>query len=310
MLLSAGSLGSVFLGNMHRQAALAIAAAVLLCGPVARAEEPLGMKPLYTARALTGIPNASALTRRLWLPGLNEGYVPQGIVFLDGKLFVSAYRSTDGKQNRGPCRLYAMNAETGAVLGHLDLPQSCGHAGGLAPGRSGRLLVTDARVLFEVELNEKTGSGIGRVVRTIALANGVKGSFAASAPDGFWIGAYERNEAGRIYRFPWSALQKRRLVRADAIEVVVAPVFSQGAAMDPEGALWVMRSGSKFGELVKLDRKNGSVLVRYAMPAGAGGVSLGTEGVVWGRLEAGWPGWSKWKGFYPLAFRFDPARLK
>jgi hypothetical protein len=87
-------------------------------------------------------------------------------------------------------------------------------------------------------------------------------------------------------------------------------MFSQGAAPGPTGELWVMRSGSAFGELVKLHRETGAIVARFEMPAGAEGISFEPGGALWTLSEAGSRRWSQWKGFYPLAFRFDPDLLK
>jgi hypothetical protein len=288
----------------------ALLAAVLLSAvSESRAETPLGAKPAYTARELTPIPNVQAIDRRIWLPGIDDGYVPQGIVFLDGTLFVSTYRSTDRKQDRGPCRLYALDASSGVVFGHLDLPASCGHAGGLAIGQPGRLIVSDTRVIFEIEL-ARSETGIGHVTRSIRLGDGVKGSFAASENDGFWLGQYERSEIGRIHKFPWVVLSKKELTRADAIEEVMAPLYSQGMAFDGAGGFWVMRSGSVLGELVKIDRKTSAVVERFQMPVGAEGINFEPGGAMWTLSEAGSRRWSEWNAFYPLALRFDPKLLK
>lgn len=287
-----------------------VAALSVLCAGAAFAQAPLGEKPSYTARELSPIPNAQALERSLWLPGLNEGYVPQGIALLDGRLFVSSYRSTDRKQDRGPCRLFALDPDNGATLGHLDLPESCGHAGGLMKGHGGRLVVADTRMLFEIELAPRGEATIGKVVRSISLAGPVLGSFCAGAENGFWLGRYARDESGFLYKFAWQALEKAELSKADAVASIALPAFSQGAAFDAAGDLWIMRSGSSLGELVKLDRTNGKVLARFAMPVGGEGIAFTADGAMWTLSEAGSQRWNHWPAFYPLAFRFDPKRLR
>lgn len=274
------------------------------------AQTPLGARPEYATRDLSEIPNARALLATIWLPGLQDGYVPQGIVIVGERLFVSAYKSTDRKQDRGPCRIFALDAHSGASLAHLDLPKTCGHAGGLAKGEGRTLLVTDTRVIFEVELAGAAEKSLGRVTRAIRLGGSVKGSFAASDASGFWLGEYARNDAGKLFRFPWAALQKQTLVEADAVEVLPSPIYAQGAAIDGHGGLWVTRSGSKFGELVKLDRRTGVVVARFPMPAGAEGISFAPDGTLWTLSEAGSQRWNDWAAFHPLAFRFDPKLLR
>lgn len=287
---------------------VSVAAAFLTLSSSGHAEEPLGTKPAYVTRKLAPIPNVQALTRRIWLPGLQDGYVPQGLVYLDGKIFVSSYRSTTREQDRGPCRLFAMDAQNGAVLGHLDLPESCGHAGGLAIGQRGHLLVIDTRVLFEVELTK--GQPIGRVLRSVKIRAPVKGSFGAIEADGFWLGQYERKEPAYMHKFAWASLAKDEITEADAVAVLPIPIFAQGAAFDAAGELWLTRSGSKLGELVKLDRETGAVIARFEMPAGIEGISFEKGGALWALSEAGSQRWSAWAGFYPLALRFEIGRLK
>jgi hypothetical protein len=283
-------------------------AAILFNCVESRAETLLGNAPTYSERQLTRVPNAQALQKRIWLPGIDDGYVPQGIIFFERKLFVSAYRSSDQKQDRGPCRLFALDPDAGAVLGHLDLPPSCGHAGGLAAGQNGRLIVSDSRVIFEVELTK--GAQLGHVTKTVRLRGAIKGSFTAVEKDGFWLGQYERAEPARMFKFAWAALDKKEISEADAVETISIPIFAQGAAFDSTGTLWIMRSGSTMGELAKLDRKTGAVLARYDMPAGSEGISFESGNSLWTLSEAGSRRWSNWKAYYPLAFRFDMNLLK
>lgn len=280
----------------------------LLPSAASHAQAPLGVAPGYSERQLTPIPNAQALQARIWLPGIDDGYVPQGIIFHDGKLFVSSYRSTERNQDRGPCRLYALDVNSGQILGQLDLPESCGHAGGLTAAQPGRLIVSDSRIIFEVELTK--AAEIGRVTRSVRLRGAVKGSFTVAEADGFWLGQYERAEPARMFKFAWSALGRKEITEADAIETLTIPIFAQGAAFDSSGTLWVMRSGSTLGELAKLDRKSGAVLARYDMPVGGEGIRFAPDGTLWTLSEAGSKRWSTWKAFYPLAFRFDMKLLK
>jgi hypothetical protein len=293
---------------------LRIALAFLLAGWLATdtgfAQAPAGTKPNYTARDVTPVPNAQALLATVWLPGLGDGYVPQGIVLLGNTLYVSAYKSTDRNQDRGPCRVFSLDPKTGETLAQLDLPKACGHAGGLALGTAGHLLVTDTRLLFEIELAKPAGKLLGRLKRTVRLSGAVKGSFAASDRDSFWIGEYAREAGGKLFRFPRAALERTELTSADALEVLALPAFSQGAAIDNFGALWIIRSGSKLGELVQLDRRSGTIVARHAMPVGAEGISFAPDGSFWTLSEAGSQRWNDWPAFYPLAFRFDPKRLQ
>ena len=275
----------------------------------ANAADPLGAAPTYARRALAAVPNGQAITLRIWAPGLDDGFVPQGLSVVAGSLYVSSYRSVDVKQDRGPCRLHRVDMTTGATTGMLDLPASCGHAGGLAKGPPGRLFVADTRMAYEVALGEPASAGIGRVVRTIKLAGEVKGSFAAGSADALWLGTFAREPGARLFKFPFAAL-KTELREADALQTVSLPIEAQGAAFDARGLLWVTRSSGKFGELQRLDPASGKTQARYAMPAGVEDLSFDGNGGLWAVSEAGSQRWLRWPTFFPVIFRLDPARLR
>jgi hypothetical protein len=273
---------------------------------------PQGRMPVYTDRTLDDVPNAAAMSRLIWSPGLNEGYVPQGLTVLDGAIFVGTYRSEDTKQSRGPCRIYRLDPSQGEpVTQSLDLPPRCGHAGGLARGGSDRLWVADTREIFEIEIARSRGS-LGRVIRSIRLTGDLKGSFAAGAADALWIGDYTKTPGARLYKLPFTKLSSETgsLSEQDAEESIALPTKVQGAAFDATGRLWITRSGSTFGELLQLDRRNGAILKRFAMPAGIEDISFAPDGGLWAVSEAGSKRWLDWKTFFPVVFQLKPELLR
>ena len=273
----------------------------------ALAADPLGTAPTYASRTLGPVPNGQAITRRIWAPGLDDGYVPQGLAVVAGALYVATYHSVDVKQDRGPCRVFRIDMTSGVTTGMLDLPASCGHAGGLARGPAGRLFVADTRTVYEVEL---TGAAsLGRVVRTIKLLGKVKGSFAAGSTDALWLGSFAREGEAKLFRVPFGAL-KSAVAEADATQVVPLPTAAQGAVFDPAGRLWITRSTSRFGELRRLDPASGATQVQYSMPIGVEDLSFDADGGLWTVSEAGSRRWLNWTTFFPVVFRLDPAKLR
>jgi sugar lactone lactonase YvrE len=252
------------------------------------------------------------MSRLVWSPGLDEGYVPQGLTVLDGAIFVGTYRSEDTKQSRGPCRIYRLDpSHRGPVTEILDLPPQCGHAGGLARGKSGRLWVVDTRDIFEIEIARGRGA-LGRVVRSIRLTGALTGSFAAGTADALWIGGYSKEPGARLYKLPFTKLSPETgsLSEQDAVESIELPTKAQGAAFDAAGRLWITRSGSTFGELLLRDQHTGAILQRFAMPAGIEDISFAPDGGLWAVSEAGSKRWLGWKTFFPVVFRLQPDLLR
>jgi hypothetical protein len=271
----------------------------------------LGRKPSYTDRSLSAVPNAAAMTVRIWAPDLDQGFVPQGLTFFAGAIYVGAYRSEDPAQGRGPCRLYRIDPRSGAIWGALDFPPSCGHAGGLARGAPGRLWVADTRAIFEVGLGSGDGA-IGAVLRSLRLTGTLKGSFATSTADALWLGTYSKEPGARLYKFPFDKLEPGMdaLSEENATASVAMPPRAQGGAFDAAGRLWVTRSGAELGELVQIDPVTGAVLQTFAMPAGLEDISFDLEGGLWAVSEAGSKRWLGWSTFFPVIFRLEPGKLQ
>lgn len=292
--------------DLRPAAAALLALASMATGALA---DPLGRRPTYSDRPLSAVPNAAAITAQIWAPGLDEGFVPQGIAAIGGALYVSSYHSDSREKDRGPCRLYRVDPKTGKITASLDLPAACGHAGGLAKGPPGILFVADTWTAFEVRLNPAGDAALGQVTRTFKLTGTVRGSFAAGSADALWLGTYTRQGPGRIHKFPFAAL-KAELGDAEATLVIPLPERSQGAAFDAQGRLWTTQSSGSFGSLTVVNPADGAVIKRYDAPAGIEDASFDNQGRLWSLSESGSKRWIGWTQFYPLLFRLDVGKLR
>jgi len=273
--------------------ALAGAWAALWWSGAALAQEAKtgGVPPAYLTTPLSRVPNEQAMVRRFFMPGLDEGYTPQGLVYAAGAVHVVGY-------GPGGCRLYSLSPH-GKLQGQVDVP-ACRHGGGLAALGGGRFVVIDSRALFIVQS--------GRVMHKIVLEKPLVGSFGDFDGKDLWIGAYVKDGPGTLWRFSPAALKQGKLSEADASSRITIPAKAQGMVFHG-GQMWLTFSGATFGRLSRLDSATGQEVARYDMPAGI--EDLGSDGrLIWSVSEAGAKKYLGWKTHFPLIFALDPALLK
>jgi len=278
--------------------------------------EVLGKKPRHVWGGPSSVPNGHAIIKRIWAPGIDDGYVPQGVTWADGVIYLSGYRSTDPKIDRGPCRIYKVDAESGKTLGQFDLPEDCGHVGGLAYIGNGILVASDTRRLYKIDAASAfVGQSVSTaVIATVKLGGQVKGSFVDFDGTSVFVGSYEKEaEKAKGHFLPLSIFNTHydKTVNENiAVRTIPIPVEAQGAAFDKEGNLWITASSSKFGTLYKLDATTGRSLFSYEMVIGIEDLAFDDEGRLWSVSEAGSIRWQRWSKTFPLLFRIDLNKLK
>ena len=281
-----------------------------------RAVDVLGKKPHHVWFGPSSAVNNQAIMKMIWAPGIDDGYVPQGITVAEGSILVSSYMSTDPKVGKGPCRVFKVDAQTGGYTGHFDLPEDCGHAGGLVYLGKGILIVSDTRRLYKVDTNRafQEGNTKNAMLGVVKLEGGLKGSFVDYDGTSIFIGSYEKN-AGKAKGFflPVSIFEDHngRTVREDiALRSFTISAEAQGAAFDRGGNLWLTFSSSKHGELQKVDPASGKVLAQYAMVIGIEDIGFDEDGRLWSVSEAGSLRWSKWSKTFPIVFQMNVTKLR
>ncbi len=312
--------GGFLRGKARTARILAAFAIVAACGisPASHRRDAidhaiLGQRPGYSRASISSVPNLAAANRLIWMPGLDQGWDPQGLALARGSLFVSGYRSLGTWQNRGPCRVFRVDPESGKETGHFDVPPPCGHAGGLAYAGAGRLFIADTHALFEVDLG-RAFSGAAPKFRVFPLGPGLKGAFAVSDDGAIWIGDYEETRPAKAFKFDLATLRSLPygvvLSAAMAAAVVPLPSWAQGGAVDGKGRLWVSRSDIGWGFLDRLDPATGRLDQRYPIAAGTEGIAFDRDGQLWAVSEAGARHMPWHYPFFPLIFRLDPTRLR
>lgn len=277
----------------------------------------LGTKPGYELPNAAGaMPNEQAMARRIWVPGLDDGYVPQGLA-TDGRyVLVSSYRSADPKVNTGPCRVFRVEIATGKDAGFFDMPAACTHAGGLAYLGGGTLVVADTRQLWRIDLERAlaTGKAEGALRGTVKITGELRGSFTAFDGTDLWIGTWTKEAPkAKLFRLDprlFDDYDGQTVNEDRAVETLPIPLEAQGAAFDRNGNIWVSMSNSREGALYRLDRKTGAVLARHDMMIGLEDLEFDDAGRLWGMSEAGARKYLHWTKHHPQIFEIDVAKLK
>jgi hypothetical protein len=290
-----------------------LAAVFLAAAALAMAAEIGGRKPQYLSGTARSFANSEAVTPGFFAPGLDEGYMPQGLVVTEGAIYVTGYREGGSPA----CRLFRIDPATGDETGAFDLPAECGHAGGLANVGGGRLVVADTRHLWSIEIAKAFDASRSKdaVRATLALGGNLYGSFAAFDGTDLWIGRYTVQKdapLAKIHRLPLKLLSERNGGTIDerhVAETLPAPALGQGMAFESVSVLWIASSSSQIGWLHRIDRATGRVLARYDTVTGIEGIDF-AGAALWAVSEAGAKKYQHWKQHFPLVFQVDTAKLR
>jgi len=275
-----------------------------------------GASPSYLHEATESVPNAAALGRRIWAPGLDDGYVPQGLASAGDYLFVSAYHPEPEEHSpNGTCRVFRIERATGRTAGSFGLPAGlCGHAGGLAYLGNGRLLLADTRRIFGIDLARALASGQAEgAMEWVELSGALRGSFAAFDGRDAWIGTWTHDaNQSHMYRLSpriFDEFDRRTVDEREALGSIAIPLEAQGAAFARDGDLWLSASNSKWGRLYRLD-PSGKVKAEYEMTAGLEGLAFDSGGHLWALSESGSRKYLYWGTAFPFVFEIDVSRLR
>ena len=279
--------------------------------------ETLGQKPAYLWGGISSVPNEQAVTKTIWAPGLEEGFVPQGLTYADGTVLIGAYNSTDPKVDKGPCRVFSVSAKDGKLAGYFDMPETCGHAGGLALIGANTLVVSDTRTLYKIDLGRALESKNTKdaLLSVVKLAGALKGSFIDFDGKDLWVGSSEKDTekalAHRLSLGIFDEFNGKAAIKEDkALSSIAIPTEANGMAFDASGALWLASSNSKYGALYRINASTGAVQSRYEMVIGIEDLGFDESGKLWAVSEAGSRRWSKWTKTYPVIFQLDVSALK
>jgi hypothetical protein len=295
----------------------AVFAAASMCTACAWAADILGAKPSYVDGPPRSYPNQQAITPRLWVPGLDDGWTAQGLALVGKHAIVSAYQDTDPAKPK--CRVFRIELATGKDAGSFDMPEPCRHAGGVTGIGGGDIVVADTRQAWRVDPEKAfaAGKAEGATKGMIKLGRGFGGAFTFFDGKDLWNGVFvqEKDAAdAKVYRLDLGLFDKEGVnVDKDVpLEILPVPVLAQGGAIDRQGNLWISGSyGPKVSYLSRVDRKTGAELARYDMPSRMEAIVFDQDNRLWGISEAGSRKYHNAKDpDFPFIFEIDVAKLR
>jgi hypothetical protein len=281
------------------------------------ASEPMGAKPTCILGMVSSVPNQQAISKTIWAPGLDDGFVPQGLTNAPGQVLIAGYKSTGPAISTGPCRVFSVSTTDGRLAGYFDLPDDCGHAGGLVMPGDGTIIASDTRTLYKINLNKAliTKNTSDSLISVVRLGGALKGSFIDFDGTDLWLGSSEKDFAkAKAYRVGLDVFDrfngKSAIREGTALSSIAIPIEANGMAFDRNGSLWLASSSSKFGTLYRLNPKTGEVQSQFNTVIGIEDLGFDADGKLWAVSEAGSKRWSKWSKTYPLIFQIDTNLLK
>jgi hypothetical protein len=299
---------------------VALLLALALAGTPLALAQVVGAKPSYLEAYAPSVPNEQAIGRRIVVPGLEDGWIPQGLAVGGPHVYVGGYRPTPDllKSEHGPCRVWRFERATGQPAGAFDVPESAchSHAGGLAWLGGGKLMMADTEKLSRIDVERAIAAGKADGAIEVVSIKGMRGSFAASRGGDPWTGTWSKDAAkSRMHRLPVDFFEKHAGTTVDegvAAETRVVPAEAQGAAFDAQGRLWTTASRSNaMSRLFRVDAQ-GQPEASFDMPMGLEGIAFSDDGKLWAVSESGTRKYQRWgPGFhFPFIFEIDVTKLR
>lgn len=292
-----------------------------------RNSEILGNEPAFSSREISHVPNEDAIGTKIWVPGLDEGYIPQGLTFARGQILISVYKSISPGVTQGPSKVFCVDPGTGKITGQFDLPAGIGHAGGLAYAGQNILYVADSIGIGSMASGKILKINLGKALEDGNCDQSILGEISLEGLmtpcfltfDGryLWFGTYssDGSESPKIYK-----IDPKKVFNESPSVCPVSPdmtLFSfevdswvQGAAFDHEGYLWLSQSTSRWGCIQRLNPSNGEILDEYELMAGIEDLAVSPDGELWSVSEAGTVKYLSWGTYFPVIFQIDVTGLR
>jgi hypothetical protein len=276
-------------------------------------DDVIGPDPLLaTGRTLATFPNDHAICEAVWVPTLDDGFIPQGIALLgDGTALISGHVFGNGSVPF-QLRIAHVDLADGSLL-HLNIFPWAGRGHSILLDDTGRVWVATGQKLLTWANVDELFSGTAPKAVARAKPHDLALSYLAEGGgESMWIGS-----GFLLYEFPLDLLlakanarkgSLKKLSRTEATTVLPTGKHLKGAVLtDPNS--WTSASLRARGRCATL---NVGLLgeTRFGFVAGIGDVTLDESGALWMVSEAGSAQYPDQRfPFFPVIAKVDTTTL-
>jgi hypothetical protein len=245
-------------------------------------------------------PNSQAVVASRFVPGIEDGFVPQGFAPFRSGYLLSGYFSIKTKG----CRFYVLDSDK-RITAKVDLQSGCSHAGGVSGTPEGKVMISDTRQLFVFAANE---DGKFELETAVALSSNLRGTFIKCVEDGFYIGSYLPGDMfTNVYFFSYKALDYSSLTPIDGELHYQLPASSQG--FDILYGYGIVSTSQGNPNKISFSDSSGNLLAQYDFITGSQSIFMNDDGLLETLSESGVEKYKHWKYRYPAMITIDPNRL-
>jgi hypothetical protein len=282
---------------------LALAAASLFLPNPGFAEAPLpiGVAP-EIARVNTNFPNSDAVVEAWFVPGLAEGFVPQGLARFGRDILLSGYMA-----DSSGCRVYRMSFDF-SVKEQIDIPVRCLHAGGIAVSPKNEIVVADNRQLIVWPADHGSIEARQAEFRTIRLTSGLKGTFLTGTANGLILGSFYPDVGKTVGQtMSWSALHRQVIAVSDIQARQQFLPRTQGMAKLDDGSMITASQGNP--NLISVWSSDGALVASFPFLRGIQGVVANSDGTMLTVSESGSAPYRNRSDIYPALMKVKISAL-
>lgn len=233
-----------------------------------RYADVVGTRPATRTHRLDRYPNDRASCAGIWLPRINDGFVPQGLALDRGTAWVSGWTKTNTTYKHQICQLIQIDLKTGKLLRYARLikgyvgrlgPTVCRHGDGVDVTSQGVWVTETDRIWL---LDPRRVGKSRMIKRSWRIVDPLRGAVATIHDGQYGMATFDPTQKARVDWFSIDDLMARGAIQlvetgqpdtwrdVPGIRTETIPSKVQGMTVDAKGRLNLARSTSRCAGLV------------------------------------------------------------